>query len=218
MFARRIAPLVIIGASLAIGLPANLLAADLKIIVIDQQSVFRDSLAGQDIARQGAILRDQILSEVQAEQSAIVNAQKDLAGNSQVYSPAQREQKLKALNARQNAYPMFEQRKQQVLQASLERASNQVESAFRPIVQQLIAENKATLVLDKGQLMYTAPGLDLTQEAIRRLNNVVKTVKVERVNLDAAPSQPSLQAPVSARATAPASQAPKPSTPARSTP
>ena len=154
-----------------------------KIIVIDQQAVFRDSLAGKDIARQGTTLRDEIAGEVQTEQSAIVKAQKDLTSNSSVYSPAQREQKLRALSARQNAYPMFEQRKNQILQLSIPKASGQVEDAFRPIVQQLIKENNATLVLDKSQIMYAAPTYDFTQEAIKRLNEVLKTVKVVRVNL-----------------------------------
>ena len=212
MFVHRTARIIVIGLGLSLGLAASSSAADLKIIIIDQQAVFRDSLAGQDIARQGATLRDQIMAEVQAEQKAIVNAQKDLTGNSQVYSPAQREQKLKALNARQNAYPMFEQRKQQILQTSLTQASSKVEAAFRPIVEQLIKENKATLVLDKSQIMYTAPGYDVTQEAMRRLNSVLKTVKVDRVNLDTAPGQSSAASPLRANTPAPAAQTPKPST------
>jgi Skp family chaperone for outer membrane proteins len=194
-FAAAALGLAILGASLVSACSRDASTPDLKIIVIDQQAVFRDSLAGRDIARQGAILRDQILAEVQAEQKAIVDAQKDLAGNSGVYSPAQREQKIKALTARQNAYPMFEQRKNQILQASLTRASTQVENAFRPIVQKLIEENKATLVLDKAQVMYTAPALDMTKEAIGQLDGVIKTVKVERVNLDTAPGQPVVPVP-----------------------
>ena len=91
----------------------------LKVLVVDQQSVLRDSLAGQDIGRQAAALRDQIQSEVAAEQQAILKAQKDLTDNASVYSPAQRDQKMRALDARQRAYPMFEQRKSQILQVSV---------------------------------------------------------------------------------------------------
>ena len=160
------------------------LAADLKVLVIDKQSVLRDSLAGQDVGRQAAALRDQIQAELAAEQKAIITAQQDLQKNSAVYSPAQREQKLKALDARQQAYPMFEQRKSQILQASISQASDQVAAALRPVLQSLIDENHATLLLDRADVMYALPSYDVTQEAIKRLNAKLTTVKVVRVNLD----------------------------------
>ena len=60
------------------------MAADLKVLVIDQQAVLRDSLAGQDVGRQAAALRDQIQAELAAEQKAILAAQKDLSSNGSV--------------------------------------------------------------------------------------------------------------------------------------
>jgi outer membrane protein len=187
-------------------------AGPLKILVIDQQTVLRDSLAGQDIGRQAAALRDQIQGEITAEQQAIINAQKDLTNNASIYSPAQREQKMRALDARQRASPMFEQRKSQILQVSVSQASDQVAAALRPILQSIIEENKATLLLDRGQVMFAAPSYDVTQEAIKRLNATLTKVKVVRANLDAAPNSqpPSGSAP--APQLAPSSAAPPPAT------
>ncbi len=155
-----------------------------KVLVVDQQAVLQNSLAGQDIGRQASVLRDQIQKEVMTEQKAIVDAQRDLQKNASVYSPAQREQKLKALDARQQAYPTFEQRKSQILQASVGQASDQVAAALKPILQSLIDENHATLLLDRANVMYAIPAYDVTQEAIKRLNAKLSKVKVVRVNLD----------------------------------
>jgi Skp family chaperone for outer membrane proteins len=176
---------VTFGCSKKPGEPAA--SGPLKILVIDQQSVLRDSLAGQDVGRQAAALRDTIQKEVVAEQQAIMAADKDLEANAKLYSPAQREQKIAALQARQRAYPAFEQRKQQVLQLSVQKASDQIAAALRPVLQKLIDENKATLLLDRANVMYVVAGYDVTPEAIKRLNDSVKTVKLERVNLDALP-------------------------------
>jgi len=193
-----------LGAALTLSSSSAVAAPELKVLVVDQQGVLRDSLAGQDIGRQAAALRDQIQGELTAEQKAIVSAQQDLQKNSSVYSPAQREQKLKALEARQNAYPMFEQRKSQVLQTSIGQASDQLAAALRPVLQSLIDENHATLLLDRANVMYSLPTYDVTQEAIKRLNARVKTIKVVRVNLDSAPDQ---GAPLPAQSAPPAPRA-----------
>lgn len=185
-------------------------ASPIRVLVVDQQAVLQDSLAGQDIGRQAAVLRDQIQGEIVAEQKAILEAQQDIQKNASVYSPAQRDQKLKALDARQQAYPSFEQRKSQVLQASVGQASDQVAAALRPVLQSLIDENHATLLLDRSNVMYAVPAYDVTQEAIKRLNAKITQVKVVRVNPDSVvPSQPG--APAQSQA-APASDVHQPAT------
>lgn len=206
-----------VGAALTLASSSAVAAPELKVLVVDQQSVLRDSLAGQDIARQAGALRDQIQAELTAEQKAILTAQQDLQKNGSVYSPAQREQKLKALEARQQAYPMFEQRKSQILQASIGQASDQVANALKPVLQGLIDENHATLLLDRQQVMYALPAYDVTQEAIKRLNARLRSVKVVRVNLDSAtPDQgappPTASSPAPKTAPPSASAAPKPAT------
>jgi outer membrane protein len=166
---------------------------NISLLIVDQERVLRESIAGQDMAAQGQVLRDQIQQEVTQEQNAIMTAAKEIEQNAKVYSPAQREQKIKEVETRRQAYPGFEQKKSQVFQVSISRASNQIANALKPILQQLIDERKATVVLDRQVVMYAAPGLDVTDEAIKRLNNVVRAVKVERVDF-----QPPGQRPPSA--------------------
>ena len=228
-FVTRSSVLLIVGLGVGLAIGAGVVftlrsspkasSSDLKVLVVDQQAVLRNSLAGQDIARQATVLRDQISGEVQAEQNAIINAEKDLSANGQVYSPAQRDDKLKALDARRRAYPEFEQRKSEILQMSITNASNKVAAALRPILQTLIDQNKATLLLDRGQVMYAAPSYDVTDDAIKRLNAVLTTVKVERVNLDSVSSTGGDQAPSGdAHATAPAAPAPASAAPPEKVP
>lgn len=172
-------------------------ADPVSIVIIDQERVLRESLAGQDLAQQGSILRDQIQQEVTAEQNSILALQKTIEQNAKVYSPAQREQKIRELETRKQDYPAFEQKKSQILQASIGRAQNQIAVTLKPILQQLIDERKANIMLDRQVVMFAAPGLDASEEAIKRLNNVIRTVKVQRIDPDqpvarqpAAPGKP----------------------------
>lgn len=176
-------------AALAAGLmltPA-LAAEGVSILIVDQQRVLAESLAGQDMNAQAKLLMSQIQQEVTEEQNAIMGLERDLDQNAKLMSPAQRNEKIKQLEARKQAYPAFEQKKAQVYQMSMNRASNQVAVALKPILQQIIDQRKAQIMLDRQVVMYSVPGLDVTDEAINRLNNVVRTVKVERV--DYAPQQ-----------------------------
>jgi outer membrane protein len=156
-------------------------------MVIDQQTVLRDSIVGRDIARQARVLQAQIQKEIQDEQNSILKQEADLKKHASLYSPAQRAQKVKALEARQRAFPQFQDRERRILQVSLQTASDKVATALRPILKQMMAEHKANLLLDRSAVMYAAPGFDATKEAIQRLNAKLTTVKVVRVNLDQAP-------------------------------
>jgi len=172
------------------GLAQTATADQLNIIIVDQERVLRESLAGQDLAMQGQALRDQIQREITAEQNSILALQKEIERNVKAYSPAQRDQKIAELNGRKQGYQEFEQKKSQVLQLSVGRAQNQIAVAMKPILQQLIDQRKATIMLDRQVVMYAVPGLDVTDEAIKRLNNVIRTVKVERIDSQKSVTRP----------------------------
>ena len=164
--------------------------ADLNVLVVDQQRVLRESFAGHDMARQGQMLRDQIQQEIVQEQNAILALQQDIQKNAKILSPAQRQQKIQQFEQRRQGYQAFEQRKSQVLQLSVERAQGQIVTALKPVLQQVIDERKITLMLDRQVVMYALPSLDVTDEIVKRLNNVIRSVKVERVDFQQPVSRP----------------------------
>lgn len=153
-----------------------------NILIVDQQRVLAESLAGQDMNAQAKLLMAQIQREVTDEQNAIMAMERDLEQNAKLMSPAQRTEKIKQLEARKQAYPAFEQKEAQIYQMSMNRASNQIAVALKPILQQIIDQRKAQIMLDRQVVMYSVPGIEVTDEAINRLNNIVRTVKVERVD------------------------------------
>ena len=82
--------------------------------------------------------------------------------------------------------------KDEQLKAGLFAARQQMEKALGPILQTIVKERGANLVLDKQAVVFaTASGFDITGDAINRLNQQLPTIKV---NLNAppptAPKQP----------------------------
>ena len=57
-------------------------------------------------------------------------------------------------------------------------AARTVETTLRQVIEQLVTERKLMLVLSKSQMMYAAPGLEITDEVLKRLDAKLPTVKV----------------------------------------
>lgn len=84
------------------------------------------------------------------------------------------------------------------LQARENKALKKVEDALKSVLQGMITERKVTLLLHKGAVVHFEPSMDLTEDALKRLNAKLQTVKVD-------PPAPLPKAPV---AKAPAAKAP----------
>ena len=164
-------------------------AADMNILVVDQQAILRDSLAGQDVSRQATVLRDQIGQEIETEQKAIIAAEQSLEADAKVLSESQRNERANQIIERRRSYPVFEQRKGQVLQLSVARATNEIAATLKPLLQEIIDERKADLLIDRTAVMFVAKDYDITEEATNRLNAKLKSVKLERVELDGGAGQ-----------------------------
>ena len=80
------------------------------------------------------------------------------------------------------------QRKDEQLKAAFAQARAAMETALGPILQQLVKERGANMVLDKQAVVFaTASGFDITGEAINRLNQKLPSFKI---NLNAPPPGP----------------------------
>jgi hypothetical protein len=62
-----------------------------------------------------------------------------------------------------------------------------VEEALGPILQGIMQERQATVLLDRGSVLIAPPGLDVTGLVVQRLDTKMSTVKV-----DLAPLPPGL--------------------------
>jgi len=72
----------------------------------------------------------------------------------------------------------FAQQGSEKLQAVRTQASNRLRREIAPILAQLMRERQAQLMLDKSQVILSADTLDVTDEALERLDAAMPTMRL----------------------------------------
>jgi outer membrane protein len=174
-------------AGLAI-LAAPAFAADApapKIVVIDKAAIMQSSKVGQDIARQMQNLANQAKNDLTAQGKALQNEGRTLQQQVAILAPDLKAKRMAAFEAKQRSLQGAAQKKDEQLKAGFYQARQAMEQALGPIVQEIVKQRGANIVVDKQAVVFaTASGFDITQDVINRLNEKMPTFKV---NLNAPP-------------------------------
>jgi Skp family chaperone for outer membrane proteins len=152
-----------------------------KILVIDRQALLRASSVGQDIARQVQALSKSAEGELKGEGDSLRKEEIALQQQVAILAPDVKAQKIKAFEEKQAAFQKKVQDRQNQIRYGVALAQRQVEMAAGPIVQGIMQERGANLMLDRQAIVIGAPGLDITPLAIQRLNQKLPSVKVQLV-------------------------------------
>jgi outer membrane protein len=153
-----------------------------KIVVIDRAAIMQFSKVGQDIARQ---MQNQAKADLSAQGRALQDEGRTLQQQVAILAPDVKQKRLDAFRAREQALQGAAQRKDDQLKAGFAQARQAMEQNLGPILQQLVKERGANLVLDKQAVVFAnASGFDITGDAINRLNQKMPSFKV---NLNAPP-------------------------------
>jgi Skp family chaperone for outer membrane proteins len=149
------------------------------IVVIDRGAILRESKVGQDIARQVQALADQAKKDLEGQGRALQSDGEKLQQQVAILSPEERQKRVAAFEARQNAFRNAAAVKDAQMKQTFAVASNEVGKQLGPIVEQIVKERGATMVLDKQAVIYAnSNAFDITGEAVDRLNQKMTTYKV----------------------------------------
>lgn len=172
------------GHTLAPSLTAS--AQGTKIVVINQGKIYADSRSGKDIETK----IDNIERSMQAE---LKPAADRLNAKSQSLQPrleGKNMQQVRADAALVAELQQFEtdlanhQRNQQIkaaeLQATIRKARSDWAKALEPVLQEVMNEQNAQIMVSRGQLVYAAPTTDVTATVISKLDARTPTISVVR--------------------------------------
>jgi outer membrane protein len=159
-----------------------------KIVVLDRAAIMQFSKVGQDIARQMQSYANQAKNDLQAQGRALENEGRQLQQQVAILAPDVKQKRLEAFQAKERSLQSVAQRKDEQLKAGFAQARATMEQTLGPILQQLVKERGANLVLDKQAVVFAnASGFDITGDAINRLNQKLPSLKVD---LNAKPPAP----------------------------
>ena len=162
------------------GLPAP------KILVINRQAILQFSKVGQDIARQVQGFANQAKADMAAQTRSLQAEGQALQQQIAILAPDVKQKKIDAFQAKEAGLQASAQRKEQDIQGGLQRAQQSVEVVLGPILQGLMQQRGANMILDKNAVVFAnSAAFDVTQPAIDQLNQKMSSLKV---TLGAAPA------------------------------
>ena len=163
-----------------------------KIVVLDRAAILQFSKVGQDIARQMQTYANQAKADLQGQGRALQNEERTLQQQVAILAPDVKQKRLEAFQAKARSLQGAAQRKDDQLKAGFAQARATMEQTLGPILQQLVKERGANLVLDKQAVVFSnTSGFDITGEAINQLNQKLPSIKVDmNAKPPAPPAQP----------------------------
>lgn len=152
-----------------------------KILVIDRAAILRNSKVGKDIARQVKDYTQAAEKEFKGESEHLKAEGQKLQQQIAILAPDVKKRKIEAFEREQRAFQKKVQERQDEIQGGVLQARQQVEKALGPILQGILSERGANLLLDRNVVLLGTVDIDVTALAIERLNKKLDKVKVNLV-------------------------------------
>lgn len=187
---------MLVGIALTFGVFASAQSAPALqgIILVDRNAIMNESAAGQEIVRQVQDMRKKIEDDLKKKADTLRVQEQQLASQQSLLTQDAFEQKARVLRDQQVALQREADEKSRQLQNGYLTASNTIWQAASPILDALLKEKQATLMLERTAVVKGSVDLDVTAIALQRLNEKLPTVKVTLVGAQAASAAPAAAA------------------------
>ncbi len=153
------------------------------ILIVDQARLVANSKAGKSINEQLSQLQIIANAELQQQVEVLVKEQEELKAKQGQIPEDQFLEQAKRLAVAQNNIPMIREIKVRELALSEQRAIQLITNEMRPILKDIVDQRGAAILLDRSAVMYASEASDITDEVLKRLDEKIQTVKVERIRL-----------------------------------
>ena len=151
------------------------------ILFLDRGTVLRQSAVGKDMYKQVETLAKKMETDFAPENKKLQAEVQALQSQASVLTPEVRQQRIKDIETRRQAFQKKVQDRQAAIQNGLGTSRTQVEKALAPILEKIMVERGANLLLDRGLVVLGATDLDVTATVIQRLNTALPKVTVTPV-------------------------------------
>ncbi|MEZ5756957.1 MAG: OmpH family outer membrane protein [Emcibacteraceae bacterium] len=149
-----------------------------KIIVIDNRVISTNAAVAKDINRQTAQIKATMEAELQTKENALRAEQEDLKTKINIIPQESFNQLQQAFQVKVNQYQQEVQIKSRQLETAIVNANDAIERELKPILQKILKDTGATMMLDKNLIREQIPGLDVTTRVIEQLDLVMPSTTV----------------------------------------
>jgi len=164
-----------------------------RILIIDLRRAVQSSKVGQSIQDQVNALKHQAQAELNGEAQGLQRDKQALEQQSAILAADVKARKVKDFQARVAAFEKKLNGRGQLIQGGMLKANRQVEDALGPILQGVMQERQATVMLDRSAVLLAPNAIDVTGVVVQRLDMKMPSVKVELAPLPAGLAQAAAQ-------------------------
>ncbi len=163
--------------------------AQSTVLIIDQSRVLQDSDVGKHVKRQIQSIGKQMEAEMLAQNTPVseerTRLMTELKGMSAEALNARPDlqKRAVALQEKMQKNQLEAKYKQTELQITEQKAIEKIKTQLASIIQAIVAEKQADVILDRSVVVFAGPKVDITDTVISRLNSQMRTVTVVRERL-----------------------------------
>jgi outer membrane protein len=150
----------------------------IKIGVIDINMIIRDALAFKSIREQIGKYKKVFQTEIQKEEEALRNANKELTRQRTLLSAEAFAEKRENFEKRVAGVQRLVQQRKQNLDRAQGAAMGKIQKSLQEIVTAFALEQDFSLILRKDQTILASKALLITKVVLDRLNTAMPTIKV----------------------------------------
>lgn len=159
------------------------------ILFIDRGAVLKRSIVGMDLSRQAEALSKEIESDLKAEREQIEADVDAYNAKLEPMTPAAHLAQLQSLQDRGQILNKKIKDRQAAIDTAVADGRVEIEKSLAPILEQILSERRANLLLDRNLVVLGATTLDITKETIARLNGRLTSVTLTLRSAKAAGAQ-----------------------------
>lgn len=145
-------------------------AGQLGIVVMDTQRIYREAAAVRGLQKKIDDQRSSYQKELREKEEALRGADQELARQQTVLSPEAFAAKRRELEEQVAKLQGEVQSRRQDLEKEFAFGMKQVQAALVDISREIAEERRSDLVIEKSAVVLVRPELEITQEALERLN------------------------------------------------
>lgn len=148
-----------------------------KIAMVDYQKILRESLAAQSLREQLDQVRRQERDKIAKLEDTLRDSRQEIDRQRTVLSPEKYEEKVREWERKSGEHVREAEKRKRALDIAFERSLGEIQYALIKAIRALSDEKKINLVFTRSQVLLVDPDMNITDEAMTRLNKELPSVK-----------------------------------------
>lgn len=148
------------------------------VLIVNMDRIFRDSATAQAVQDQVNALRDATQEDLRARQDALLAEERALVALRATLAADEFAARAERFQEQARALRRERTESGAQLQRALARANTELRGALQPILQQIMVERRAGVLIDNRNVVLSVTALDVTEDAIARLDAAALEIEV----------------------------------------